>query len=300
MIRRAAPLLIGLGLVAFAGVLVRPETTAASPKVAIGYCTRDLAQAKAAGFDYAEFPVRELARLSEEDFAKLVETQKSVGLPTPVGYLFLPSDLKVVGPAVDDARVAAYVRTAFARAATLGMKIVTFGSGDARRVPEGFSKDEAFRQLVAFGRSIAPEADRRGIVVAVEPQRQQETNIVNSVAEGLALVEAVGRPSFELMVDFYHLAVEREDPVVLLKAGAHIRHVHFANPEGRVFPLSPDEYDYSRFFENLRKSGYRGRLSIEAGTKAFETEAPRSIAFLRAACAFGVRPPSAKAGSVPN
>jgi D-psicose/D-tagatose/L-ribulose 3-epimerase len=293
----SAPLL-WVALAALASTTVPPSGPPSSA-IAIGYCTRDLAQAKAAGFDYAEFPVREFARLSEEDFVKLLESHKSVGLPTPVGYLFLPSDLKVVGPAVDNQRIAAYVSIAFERAQTLGMKIVTFGSGDARRVPEGFSKEAAFRQLVAFGRSLAPEAAKRGIVVAVEPQRQQETNIINSVAEGLELVKAVDRPGFELMVDFYHLAVEREDPAILLKAGAHVRHVHFANPEKRVFPLDPDEYDYSGFFDNLRRSGYRGRLSIEAATKAFEAEAPRAIAFLRTAIALGVRPSAAKPSVTP-
>ena len=49
---------------------------------------------------------------------------------------------------------------AWARLARLGTQIVVFGSGGARRVPEGFSKEEAFKQLVEFGKRIAPEARR--------------------------------------------------------------------------------------------------------------------------------------------
>jgi sugar phosphate isomerase/epimerase len=288
---RLAGFAVAAGLVASDSAMAQAP---AASKVAIGYCTRDLAQAKAGGFDYAEYPVREFAGLSDEDFARLLALHRSTGLATPVGYLFLPSDLKVVGPAVDEKRVSAYVSTAFARAQALGMTLVTFGSGDARRVPDGFPKDEAFRQLVAFGRSLDPEATRRGIVVAVEPQRKQETNIINSVAEGLALVEAVDRPAFQLMVDFYHLAIEQKDPAILLQAGSHVKHVHFANPGKRVFPLGPDEYDYSGFFAKLRQSGYRGRLSIEATTGDFAREAPRAIAFLREAFVSGVRPPATK------
>jgi sugar phosphate isomerase/epimerase len=131
----------------------------------------------------------------------------------------------------------------------------------------GFAKDQAFQQLVDFGRRIAPEAKAHGITVAVEPLRTQETNIINSAAEGLALVTAIGDPNFQLMVDFYHLASVKEDPAIIVKARDHIRHLHMANPEGRVFPRSPDEYDYAPFFAALRTIGYDGRISVEASTK---------------------------------
>jgi len=150
-------------------------------------------------------------------------------------------------------------------------------------VPEGFPKDEAFKQLVEFGRRIAPEAQRQRITIAIEPLRRQETNIINSAAEGLDLVNAIDHPNFQLMIDFYHLASEREDPAIVLKAREHIRHLHMANPQGRVFPLAWDEYDYAPFFANLRQIGYDKRISVEASTKDFPLEAPRAIALLRQA-----------------
>jgi D-psicose/D-tagatose/L-ribulose 3-epimerase len=128
-------------------------------------------------------------------------------------------------------------------------------------------------------------------VLAVEAQRREETNLVNSVSEALTWVEAVDHPSFQLIVDFYHLAMEQENPRILLKAARHIRHVHFANPNGRVFPASSDEYDYSAFFENLRKIHYQGRISLEARTRDLRVDAAKAIAFLRRAMASGVPPP---------
>jgi sugar phosphate isomerase/epimerase len=56
-----------------------------------------------------------------------------------------------------------------------------------------------------------------------------------------------------------------------------------ANPHGRVFPLEWDEYDYAPFFATLRGIGYDKRISIEASTKNFPSEAPRAIALLRQA-----------------
>jgi len=253
--------------------------------VQVGLCTplRNIEAAKTAGFDYLELGTSEIVALSDADFEKAAADIKRLGLPIPATNLFLPATLKVTGPQIDREQQMAYVRKAFDRLARLGTQIVVFGSGGARRVPDGFSKEEALEQLVEFGRRVAPEARSRGITIAVEPLRREETNIINSAAEGLALVEAIGDPNFQLMIDFYHLASEREDPAIVLRANQHIRHLHMANPQGRVYPLEWEEYDYAPFFANLRKIGYDKRISIEGSAKDFPREAPRAIALLRRA-----------------
>jgi len=247
---------------------------------------KGLEVAKAAGFDYVELGTTELTALSDADFEAAVAQAKAVGIPTPNANLFLPASLKLTGPeAATPEQQMAYVTKAFTRLERLGVRILCFGSGGARRVPDGFSKDEAFAQLVAFGTRIAPEAKAHGITVVIEPLRRQETNIINTAAEGFALVKAVAHPNFELLVDFYHLASEHEDPKIMVEAKDHLRHLHMANPQGRVFPLAWDEFDYAPFFATLRSIGYTGRLSIEASTPDLPTQAPRSIALLRKAFA---------------
>jgi sugar phosphate isomerase/epimerase len=255
-------------------------------KVLVGYCVglKGLEAAKAAGFDYVELGVTEIAGLSDADFDAALERVKQVGIPTPNANLFLPASMRLTGPQpLDPEQQMAYVQKAFARLNRLGVKIVCFGSGGARRVPEGFPMEEAFKQLVAFGKRIAPEARANGITVVIEPLRRQETNIINTAAEGLDLVKAVGDPNFQLLIDFYHLASEKEDPAIVLQAREYIRHLHMANPQGRVFPLKWDEFDYAPFFANLRKIGYAGRISVEASTKDVPTEGPLAIALLRRA-----------------
>jgi sugar phosphate isomerase/epimerase len=261
------------------------HVTAQRRPVQVGYCTplRNLDAAKAAGFDYVELGTTEITNLSDADFDAAVARIQQVGLPVPATNLFLPATLKVTGPAIDREQQMAYVKKAFARLARLGTQIVVFGSGGARQVPDGVAKDEAFQQLVDFGKRIAPEAKAHGITVAIEPLRHQETNIINSAAEGLRLVEAINDPNFQLMVDFYHLASEQEDPSIVLRASAHIRHLHMANPTGRVFPRKWEEFDYAPFFAALKKIGYDRRISVEASTQEFATDAPLAIALLRRA-----------------
>ena len=268
------------------GVLSTSPTAEQAAKVLVGYCVglKGLETAKAAGFDYVELGVSEIAALSDADFDAALERVKQVGIPTPNANLFLPGSIRLTGPqATDPEEQMAYVRKAFARLNRLGVKIVCFGSGGARRVPEGFPKEEAFQQLVAFGKRIAPEARANGITVVIEPLRRQETNIINTTAEGFELVKAVGDPNFELLIDFYHLASEKEDPAIILQVREHIRHLHMANPQGRVFPLKWDEFDYAPFFANLRQIGYAGRISVEASSPDIPTQGPQAIALLRRA-----------------
>ena len=255
--------------------------------VRIGYCggISDIDAVRAAGFDYIELRTAEIANLSDADYDSLAERMKTNGFPVPTTYQFILGKMKITGPDINKVEQMAYFRKALDRVAKLGTRTVVVGSGTARQYPEGFSKEGAFRQLVDFFKRLAPEARARQIVIAIEPLRREESNIINSMSEGMQLIEAVNDPNIQLNLDFYHLEMEKEDPGIILKAANHIAHVHMANPNGRVFPLKWDEHNYGPFFENLRKIGYDKEISVEASTKDFPNEAPRAIAFLRGAIA---------------
>jgi D-psicose/D-tagatose/L-ribulose 3-epimerase len=118
------------------------------------------------------------------------------------------------------------------------------------------------------------------MVIGIEALRKPETNIINSVAEALKLAREVNHPKIRLIVDFYHLAFEHEDPAVILEARDMIVHTQIADPAQRTFPVA-DEQVYAAFFKNLRTIGYRGRLSIEANSNDVDKDARASLAFLR-------------------
>ncbi len=266
------------------GSLTLWQATAwATPDIQIGRCAgpKDLEKSAGMGFDYVELPVRELATMTDEAFAAFQTERARIAVPTPVGNLFLPSELHLTGTETDPKAQQAFVEKALARAAAAGLKIVVFGSGGARKVPDGFSQKKAFSQLVAFGKKAAIIAKKHGVTIAVEPLRKEETNIINSAAEGLKLVKSVAHPNFQLMVDMYHMASEHEDPAIIIKAKKHIRHFHIANPTGRRFPLDAKEYDYESFFKAVRAIGYRGGISVEASSDDPTKDAPRTIALLR-------------------
>ena len=112
----------------------------------------------------------------------------------------------------------------------------------------------------------------------------------------------MNHPNFQLMVDFYHLSLEKEDPAILVSAKKNIKHIHIANPDGRAVP---DDRRRVRLLEVLRrrskKAGYKGGISVEGRTEDYDTEAPKAVAFLRGAATEGVKPPSGPTpGRVPR
>ena len=287
-------MLCAMRITAISALLVLVAGTAsgqAQDRARIGICVDPdrFEAAQAAGFDYVETNASRVAALNDEDFETLAAQVAQLRIPVAASMSFIPGAIKLTGPEIDPAKQMAYVTAALGRLKRLGIKIVVFGSGGARRVPDGFSKDDAFAQLVDFCRRIAPVARENGITIVVEPLRKQETNIINTAREGLALVRAVDRPEIRLLVDYYHLAEESEDPAIIAEAGPLLAHTHIANPKGRVYPLSLDESAYAGFFANLCKIGYAGRISVEASTKDFAAEAPKSLALLRSARACGTK-----------
>jgi len=94
-------------------------------------------------------------------------------------------------------------------------------------------------------------------------------------------VREVNHSNVKMIVDFYHLRQENEDPDIIRLAQKEIVHLHFANPEGRRWPHSASEDpQYSRFFSLIKEIGYQGGLSIE-GNGTFENDAAASLAFFK-------------------
>ena len=189
-------------------------------QVEIGVCgsIADFEKAEQFGFDYFEPAVAALAALSDDAFADFAKRVSKSRLRCECFNSFIRT-LTVVGPAVDNAALTAYMNSALDRCRTLGATIVVWGSAGSRNVPEGFSRDRAWQQMVSFLRMAGPIAQARNIVIAIEPLRKQESNIINSGAEAFRLVREVDHPNVKMIIDYYHLAQEHEDPQIL-RAGA--------------------------------------------------------------------------------
>lgn len=249
----------------------------------IGICTgvENIKKMEDIGFDYIEPSVVSIAKMSDEEFNAVMNLVDSSRIKCEVFNVLFPGNMRLTGPEVDEKSIEDYLKKAFPRVSRLGAKVVVFGSGGARKVPDGWSGEEAWNQLVRIARVAGDVAAEYGLTIAMEPLNTSETNILNSVEEGIKFVTDVGHTYVKLLADFYHMRRENENMDVLVKAGSTIAHLHIANSSGRVYPLDRSEDVYDCFFQRLKEIGYEGRISIEASTKDVDRDAPISLNLLK-------------------
>ena len=100
--------------------------------------------------------------------------------------------------------------------------------------------------------------------VVIEPLRPNESNIINYVWQGLQIVEEVNSPRIQQLADLFHMIMGREPVESIVKAGCRLKHVHIAEKETRQYP-GKDDFDFSPYFDALKKIGYSGGISCECG-----------------------------------
>ena len=249
----------------------------------VGICTAigNVRKMEEFGFDYIESPVVKTSAMEEKEFTEAVRLVEGSSLRCEAFNVLFPGDIRLTGPDVDPNKIREYLRKAFPRISRLGAKVAVFGSGGARKIPEGWNREEAWKQFVDAAGIVGDVAAAYGLTIAMEPLNRKETNILNSVEEGFRFVQEVNHPNIQLLADFYHMRMENESMNILMKAGPVLRHLHIANSHGRVYPLDPSEDSYPEFFEALKNAGYEGRISIEAGTEDMDREAPIALKLLR-------------------
>ena len=240
------------------------------------------AVAQGSGYEYLECSVGGLLKPLETEaaFEAGLEAWRGAKLPCPALNCFIPGNLKMVGPQVDTGALEAYVATVMRRAARTGVQVIVFGSGGARQVPEGWDTAQAWRQLVAFGRLCAPLAQKHGVTIVVEPLNRRETNIINSVAEGAALVREVDHPAWRLLVDGYHWLLDNDRAEDIVANGALFGHVHVATAPNRL-PPGAEPCDLQPFFNALARAGYGGRISFEGKLTEPAVTLPAALVLMR-------------------
>lgn len=249
---------------------------------ALGDPARTLETLADAGAAYVEWPVGFLMA-SREEFERLRALAEKAPIRPEAFCAFLPPHHRLTGPDVELGKVLDYAGEAIRRIGQIGGSIVVLGSGGARKVPVGFSPDEARRQFIEFACELAPLAAEQGVRVAIEPLNKAEDNLLNSVRDGARITEEIGQPAIRLLADFYHMNEEKESADSIRDAGGLIVHTHVADT-GRVAPgfAGDDEADFRAFFGALKSVGYDARCSFEGKTDDLARQAPLLLAFLQA------------------
>ena len=223
---------------------------------------------KAVGFDYVETGLSGLYGASAEEVEAFARVTKENGIPCEAVNVFYPTDLSIVGEAVDLAKIREYVEAAWEKVKSVGIKVAVFGSGPSRKCPEGFPRERAVEQLITVAREImCPAAEKYGFTIAIEPLYSVATNTMNNFSEAEYVAEQVNHERLKMLADIYHMAYEN-DTFANLKNHASLAHCHISDPITRKYPHKTDPPKHieicRQFFADLRGMGYNARMSIEA------------------------------------
>lgn len=215
------------------------------------------------GFDAIELPVENPGDWSPSHARELIDEHglaATACLVMPPGRELGAADADTVAGTQD------YLRQALDAAAAIGSRVLCGPAYTSVGRTWRLAPDERERLLDDVAAALAPVAEyagERGVRIAVEPLNRFETSLINTVAQGLELVERVGSSSVGLAYDTFHANIEEKSIGAALRhAGPHLKHLHVCEND-RGIPGS-GHVAWAEFFSTVADLGYDRWMTIES------------------------------------
>ncbi|BDC48299.1 isomerase [Bryobacterales bacterium F-183] len=230
---------------------------------------------KAGGFDGVEVPIFRPADFQSAHLRKALEANDLGATAVTV----LVEGLNVISPDADiRKRSIADFADKIKAIADAGIQTlagpmyspVGYLPGRRRTTDEWNWAVEAFQ-------AVTPVLDATGVSLAIEPLNRFETYFLNTVADGVALCDAIAHPKVGMLVDTFHANIEEKDIATAYRMAArHLKHVHTCEND-RGIPGS-GHIEWPSIVEAIHSTGYDGWLTIESfGFALGEISAAASI-----------------------
>jgi D-psicose/D-tagatose/L-ribulose 3-epimerase len=122
---------------------------------------------------------------------------------------------------------------------------------------------EAGRANAAAGlREVAQDARGKGVTLALEVVNRFESNLLNTCAQALQMVDRIGEPNVKVHLDTFHMHIEEPDSAAAIAlCGDRLGYFHI-NESHRGY-LDTGSIPLQLFFRALTNAGYEGIISFE-------------------------------------
>lgn len=218
---------------------------------------RAIAAAKASGMDFIEIALLDPAATDAALGRRLLEEAElpavcSLGLPEAVWASRNPEGAKD------------FLRLAIEKTAGLGATAltgVTYGGIGERSglPPTDVELDNVARVLEQAARLAADV----GLAFGIEPVNRYETHLINTAAQGVAMIERIGAANMFLHLDTYHMNIEEKGAGNgILQGRDHLRYIHLSESD-RGTP-GAGTCDWDEIFVALAAIGFDGGLAMES------------------------------------
>ena len=137
--------------------------------------------------------------------------------------------------------------------------------GGIRGKMTGSASEQALQRAGAVEaiKACAAYAGEKGVTLLLEPINRYETNFINSVQDGMDLMDEIGEPALKLLPDTFHMNIEENDIALALRRSKdYTGYVHFAD-SNRMVP-GKGHVNFVSILETLADIGYEGYITVEA------------------------------------
>jgi 5-keto-L-gluconate epimerase len=124
-------------------------------------------------------------------------------------------------------------------------------------------------------------AQKKKITLLLEPINRYETNIINTLEEGITLIEEIGSENLRLLPDIFHMNIEeRSIEECLFGSKSHIGYIHFADSNRQAPGFG--HMDFKKILSTLVKMNFKGAIGIEILPKPDDfSAAEQAISYLK-------------------
>ena len=147
--------------------------------------------------------------------------------------------------------------------ADLGGQVMIFGS-PGQRSSQGISTEQAVENLTQGLRDVAPRIAEHNVKLLLEPLSSDQTDVINTLGEALAVVEAVDHPAVSAMFDFHNTADETRPLDELVRTYYdHIEHIQIQEMDGAYLGTGDAVEAYLPALRAFKEQGYDRWISLE-------------------------------------
>ena len=222
-----------------------------------------MGKVKSMGYDVLEICIEDPAILSSD---AINVAAKKYGLDISICGAFGPDrDISHEDPTIR-AHGIAYLNTCIDFAAEVGSPFVCgpmYSATGKTRLLSPEERKQQFDWAVESIVTVAGHAQAKGVGLAIEPLNRFETDLINTLEQGVELCRAVGLDNVGLLIDTFHMHIEEKSLTESIRIAApYIFHVQVSEND-RGTP-GKGQVHWDEFFAALNEINYEGSIVVES------------------------------------
>jgi len=212
------------------------------------------------GYDGVELALKSASEINPSQLDRWLESSGISISCISTGQVFADTGLMFTEPnKIRRAKLIAIFKEIIDLASDYG-QLVNIGRVRGNLIPNDGGDSQ--KRFVEMAQELSSYAATRDVTLILEPVNRYEINFINSLEQGVELLQEINEPNFKLMPDVFHMNIE--DKTIsgeLQKYIEHVVYIHLAD-SNRLAP-GQGHTDFDSLFKGLKKVKYSGWCSVE-------------------------------------